>query len=42
MSKLEHDLIMEVHPQVGEIKEGMDAVVTAAKEQAKKTGSKDK
>jgi len=32
LSKLEHDLIKEVHPQVGEIKEGMDAMVAAAKE----------
>ena len=32
LSKLEHDLIKEVHPQVSEIKEGMDAMVAAAKE----------
>ena len=32
LSKLEHDLIKDVHPQVGEIKEGMDAVVAAVKE----------
>ena len=32
LSKLEHDLIKEVHPQVGEIKDGMDAMVAAAKE----------
>jgi hypothetical protein len=32
LSRLEHDLIKEVHPQVGEIKEGMDAMVAAAKE----------
>jgi len=32
VSKLEHDLIKEVHPQVGEIREGMDAVVAAVKE----------
>lgn len=42
VSKLEHDLIKEVHPQVGEIKEGMDAVVTAVTEHANKTGLKDK
>ena len=36
LSKLEHDLIKEVHPQVGEIKEGMDAVVAAVKENAEK------
>jgi hypothetical protein len=32
LSKLEHDLIKEVHPQVGEIKEGMDVMVAAVKE----------
>jgi hypothetical protein len=31
-SKVEHDLIKEVHPQVGEIKESMNAVVAAVKE----------
>ena len=34
LSKLEHDLIKEVHPQVGEIKEGMDTMVAAVKETA--------
>ena len=42
VSKLEHDLIKEVHPHVGEIKEGMDAIVTAVKEQATITGPKPK
>lgn len=32
LSKIEHDLIKEVHPQVAEIKEGLDAMVCAAKE----------
>ena len=32
LSKIEHDLIKEVQPQVGEIKEGMDAMVAAVKE----------
>ena len=32
LSRLEHDLIKEVHPQVGEIKEGIDAMVAAVKE----------
>jgi hypothetical protein len=32
LSKIEHDLIKEVHPQVGEIKDGMDAMVAAVKE----------
>ncbi len=31
LSKLEHDLIKEVHPQVGEIKEGMDTMVASVK-----------
>jgi hypothetical protein len=34
LSKAEHDLIKEVHPQVGEIKEGMDTMVAAVKENA--------
>jgi hypothetical protein len=33
-SKIEHDLIKEVHPQVGEIKEGMSEVIAAVKENA--------
>jgi hypothetical protein len=32
LSKMEHDLIKEVHPQVGEIKEGMDAIIAAVSE----------
>lgn len=32
LSKLEHDLIKEVHPQVGEIKEGMSTMVASVKE----------
>jgi len=32
LSKMEHDLIKQVHPQVGEIKEGMDEMVAAVKE----------
>jgi hypothetical protein len=31
-SKIEHDLIKEVHPQVGEIKETMVEVIAAVKE----------
>ena len=34
LSKAEHDLIKEVHPQVGEIKDGMDQMVAVAKENA--------
>jgi len=32
LSRVEHDLIKEVHPQVGEIKEGMEEMIAAAKE----------
>jgi hypothetical protein len=32
LSKVEHDLIKEVHPQVGEIKEGVDTMVATVKE----------
>jgi uncharacterized protein YdeI (YjbR/CyaY-like superfamily) len=32
LSKIEHDLIKEVHPQVNEIKEGMDEMMAAVKE----------
>ena len=32
LSKLEHDLIKEVHPQVSEIKEGMSEMIAAVKE----------
>ena len=39
LSKIEHDLIKEVHPQVSEIKDGMDAMVAAAKENAEKQSS---
>ena len=34
LSRIEHDLIKEVHPQVGEIKEGLDEVIAAVKENA--------
>ena len=32
LSKIEHDLIKEVHPQVNEIKEGMEEMMATAKE----------
>ena len=32
LSQIEHDLIKEMHPQVGEIKEGMDEMIAASKE----------
>jgi hypothetical protein len=34
LSKIEHDLIKEVHPQVNEIKEGMVEMIAAVKENA--------
>ena len=37
LSKVEHDLIKEVHPQVGEIKEGMEEMIAAVKENAETT-----
>jgi hypothetical protein len=44
LSRAEHDLIKEVHPQVGEIKDGMNTMVAAAKEHAENSSpvSKDK
>jgi hypothetical protein len=35
-SKAEHDLIKEVHPQVSEIKKGVEKMVTAVEEGADK------
>ena len=35
LSKLEHGLIKDVHPQVGEIKDGMDVMIAAVKESGK-------
>ena len=32
LSKVEHDLIKEVHPQVNEIKEGMEEIMATTKE----------
>jgi hypothetical protein len=32
LSRVEHDLIKEVHPQVGEIREGMGEMIAAVKE----------
>jgi len=32
LSKIEHDLIKEVHPQVNEIKEGIEEMMATAKE----------
>ena len=35
LSRIEHDLIKEVHPQVNEIKEDMEAMMAVVKENAK-------
>jgi hypothetical protein len=32
LSRIEHDLIKEVHPQINEIKEGVDEMIATAKE----------
>ncbi len=37
LSKVEHDLIKEVHPQVNEIKEGMDEMMAVVKETMENT-----
>ena len=42
LSKLEHDLIKEVHPQVGEIKDGMETMVAAVKENAENNSPESK
>lgn len=34
LSRIEHDLIQEVHPRVNEIKEGMEAMIAVVKENA--------
>jgi uncharacterized protein YdeI (YjbR/CyaY-like superfamily) len=35
LSKIEHDLIKEVHPQVNEIKEGLEEMIAVVKENSK-------
>ena len=35
LSRIEHDLIKEVHPQVNQIKEGMEEMIAAVKENSK-------
>ena len=35
LSRLEHDLIKEVHPQVNEIKEGMQEMMATVREKSK-------
>ena len=37
LSRVEHDLIREVHPQVNEIKEGMEEMIAVVKENTKAT-----
>jgi hypothetical protein len=39
LSRIEHDLIKEVHPQVGEIKEGMQDMIAAVKENTENTSA---
>ena len=39
LSKVEHDLIKEVHPQVGEIKEGLEEMIAAVKENTESNSS---
>ena len=39
LSRIEHDLIKEVHPQVNEIKEGMDEMIAVVKENAENNPS---
>ena len=34
LSRIEHDLIQEVHPQVGEIKDGLQVIIAAVTENA--------
>jgi hypothetical protein len=34
LSRIEHDLIKEVHPQVGAIKEGVEEMIATVKENA--------
>ena len=40
LSKAEHDLIKEVHPQVGEIKESMGEMIAAVKKSVRKSAAK--
>ena len=42
LSRVEHDLIKEVHPQVGEIKDGINEMIAAVKEntEGQSTGSR--
>jgi len=39
LSKAEHDLIKKVHPQVGEIKEGMEVMIAVVKENSENNPS---
>jgi hypothetical protein len=42
LSRIEHDLIKEVHPQVGEIKEGMEEMMAVVKETSENNPGSDK
>lgn len=39
-SKIEHDLIKEVHPQVGEIREDMSKMIAAVQENTKEVAAR--
>jgi len=39
LSRIEHDLIKEVHPQVSEIKEGIDTIIAAANDNGESNSS---
>lgn len=42
LSRIEHDLIKEVHPQVHEIKAGMEEMIAVVKENTSPSASKSK
>jgi hypothetical protein len=42
LSRAEHDLIKEVHPQVGEIKEGMETIIAVVSENSQPSPSNKK
>ena len=39
LSRIEHDLIKEVHPQVSEIKDGIDTIIAAANDNGENNSS---
>ena len=42
LSKLEHELIKDVHPQVHEIKEGMEEMIAVVKENSENNSPADR